>query len=96
MPHNPDIASVFFRAGLIEAWGRGTIKIIDVCIKEGVKPPKFSFDANGVLVEFETETSQKTTQKTEERILEIIAKDQLVSRSEIAKLLGDITEDGVK
>ena len=26
MPYNPDIASAFFRAGIIEAWGSGTLK----------------------------------------------------------------------
>jgi ATP-dependent DNA helicase RecG len=31
IPFNPDIATAFFRAGLIEAWGRGTLKIIEEC-----------------------------------------------------------------
>ncbi|HMQ46872.1 MAG TPA: GIY-YIG nuclease family protein [Saprospiraceae bacterium] len=30
-PFNPDIASTFFRAGLIEAWGRETLKIMEEC-----------------------------------------------------------------
>jgi ATP-dependent DNA helicase RecG len=29
MPYNPLIANAFFRAGLIEAWGRGIYKIIE-------------------------------------------------------------------
>ncbi len=30
-PFNPDIANALFRAGYIESWGRGTIKIINAC-----------------------------------------------------------------
>jgi ATP-dependent DNA helicase RecG len=41
-PHNPDIANTFFRAGYIESWGRGTIKIINACKAHKIAPPKFS------------------------------------------------------
>ena len=30
-PHNPRVAQVFFRAGMIEAWGRGIRRIVDLC-----------------------------------------------------------------
>ena len=36
-PRNPIIADVCFRGGYIDAWGRGTIKIIDTC-KQAVLP----------------------------------------------------------
>lgn len=29
LPWNPAIASVFYRRGIIEAWGRGTIKMAE-------------------------------------------------------------------
>lgn len=41
-PHNPDIANTFFRAGYIESWGRGTIKIINACKTHKIVPPIFS------------------------------------------------------
>lgn len=41
-PHNPDIANTFFRAGYIESWGRGTIKIINACKAHKIAPPIFS------------------------------------------------------
>jgi ATP-dependent DNA helicase RecG len=41
-------------------------------------------------------TTQKTTRKTEFRIFEILLINLRASRTEIAELLGDITEDGVK
>lgn len=41
-PHNPDIANAFFRAGYIESWGRGTIKMINACKAHKIAPPVFS------------------------------------------------------
>ncbi|HKK81593.1 MAG TPA: ATP-binding protein [Prolixibacteraceae bacterium] len=38
-PHNPILAGTFFKGGLIEAWGRGTIKIINECKKAGLHEP---------------------------------------------------------
>ncbi len=39
--YNPDIANTFFRAGFIEAWGRGTLKIIKECKKADLPEPEF-------------------------------------------------------
>lgn len=52
-PYNPDIANCFFRAGLIEAWGRGTLKIMNECKNANVSLPKFKYDMSGFWVEFE-------------------------------------------
>jgi len=41
IPYNPDIANAFFRAGLVESWGRGTIKIIEKCKEHGLPKPEF-------------------------------------------------------
>ena len=41
-PRNPYIANVFQKAGYIEAWGRGTNKIIQVCIQAGLPEPQFT------------------------------------------------------
>ena len=77
-PYNPDIANVFFRSGMIEAWGRGVEKVFDSCRKSGVKEPDLRYEKIGLWVEFlftaqeiqtttkETETTtQETTQETE-------------------------------
>ncbi len=55
-PYNPDIANAFFRAGYIEAWGRGTIKIIDQCKERGLPAPKFENDGNDFWVTFKKNT----------------------------------------
>jgi ATP-dependent DNA helicase RecG len=41
IPYNPDIANAFFRAGFVESWGRGTIKIIEQCKEHGLPKPEF-------------------------------------------------------
>lgn len=40
-PYNPDIANALFKAGYIESWGRGTIKIISECINHQLPPPNY-------------------------------------------------------
>jgi ATP-dependent DNA helicase RecG len=49
-PYNPTIASVFFKGGLIEAWGRGTINIISECLKAGLPEPSFESVFGGISV----------------------------------------------
>src|SRR5258706_1148705 len=51
VPYNPDIASVFFRAALLESWGRGIDLIRDACLAHGSPPPVFRWD-NGLWMEF--------------------------------------------
>jgi len=50
-PFNPDIANTLFRAGYIESWGRGTIKMIKACRAHKIAPPIFSNDAPDFQVE---------------------------------------------
>ncbi len=38
-PWNPIIAEVFYRSGIIERWGTGTLKIIDWCRSGNTPPP---------------------------------------------------------
>ena len=38
-PWNPIIANVFYRAGIIERWGTGTLNIIDWCEENDNPPP---------------------------------------------------------
>jgi ATP-dependent DNA helicase RecG len=43
-PRNKLLAEVFYYAGFIEAWGRGTIKIVEKCIEQGLPEPDFKED----------------------------------------------------
>lgn len=49
-PHNPILAGVFFKGGLIEAWGRGTINIVNECIIAGLPEPTFKSEFGGISV----------------------------------------------
>ena len=52
-PHNPVIANAFFRAGLIEAWGRGVQRIIASCEELGSPLPEWRLEPeDGLWVEF--------------------------------------------
>ena len=46
-PHNPRIAYAFFRAGMIEAWGRGIRRIVDLCREAGNQTPTWRLEAGG-------------------------------------------------
>jgi ATP-dependent DNA helicase RecG len=51
-PWNPLIAGVFYRRGLIETWGRGTLKMAELTEQAGLVPPEFEEQAGAVLVRF--------------------------------------------
>ena len=49
---NPLIADVFYRAGLIEKWGRGTDRVVVQCAETGIAPPEFREIAGSTAVTF--------------------------------------------
>lgn len=49
-PRNPHIAEIFFKAGYIEAWGRGTTNIITECLTAGLPEPRLEEDQGGLRV----------------------------------------------
>jgi ATP-dependent DNA helicase RecG len=46
LPWNPLMASIFYRRGIIESWGRGTIKMAELAISAGLPRPEIE-DAGG-------------------------------------------------
>lgn len=51
-PRNVNIANVFFKAGYVESWGRGTTKIISSCLEAGLPEPVIEEDQGGFRVVF--------------------------------------------
>ena len=51
-PRNELLADIFFKAGLIETWGRGTIKITNECKKAKMPEPEFKEEFGGFSVYF--------------------------------------------
>ncbi|MCP5052532.1 MAG: winged helix-turn-helix transcriptional regulator [bacterium] len=52
-PYNPDIANAFFRAGLIESWGRGIEKIDTECRKHGIPAPEYNYWPSSFMLEMD-------------------------------------------
>jgi ATP-dependent DNA helicase RecG len=48
MPRNKLLAGIFYYAGFIEAWGRGTTMIVEKCLEGGLPEPDF-YEQNGVM-----------------------------------------------
>jgi ATP-dependent DNA helicase RecG len=52
-PWNPLIAQVFYRRGIIETWGRGTLKIARLMREAGLEPPITTVRTGAVVVTFD-------------------------------------------
>lgn len=59
------IADVFYRAGMIENWGRGTNRVIDQCREAGISTPEFRVVGNFTVVTFRVKVGQ-TAQVTDQ------------------------------
>ena len=105
---NSVLASILLRTDLIEKLGTGIGRINQALKNEGHKNANFEFsrffavifDRNNIVGKTREETTQKntqeTTQETTQKIIEILKNNPTISRKEIALLIDDITEDGVK
>lgn len=51
-PGNVLLAETFYKAGLVETWGRGTLKIIEQCKEAGLPEPDFNEDTGVITVTF--------------------------------------------
>ena len=49
-PYNPKLANIFFKSGLIEAWGRGFEKIKEACGLYDGPLPEYEINATGIMV----------------------------------------------
>jgi len=89
-PYNPDIANAFFRAGIVETWGRGIERIVESCQKAGTTMPKFEYKQTGLWVEFPfvEKSSEIGSEKSSEKILGIIENNPQISARRIAEQLG--------
>lgn len=60
-PRNKLLADVFYFAGFIEAWGRGTLKILEKCRDQGLPEPEFN-NEHGVMtvIFYKTKWNEET------------------------------------
>jgi ATP-dependent DNA helicase RecG len=96
-PWNPLIAQVFYRRGIIETWGRGTIKMRDLTIAAGLPKPEIECPPGEVVVRFRPATglthiqqvlgAESKAESLRKTILALLSQGAL-SKSEIAAGLG--------
>ena len=96
-PRNRNIANAFFKAGFIDAWGRGYKKIREGFESAGLPMPKVENFCGGVRVTFQRKsatdtTTEKTTQKSVEKSVEkvwrLIKQDPYITTKQIADAVG--------
>lgn len=100
IPYNPLVASAFFRAGYIEAWGRGIEKINNECKLAGIPTPGINYDYAGLMltfksdiagkvkVETQVETQVEKKSKTPALILHILSSHPGMTLAELAESTG--------
>lgn len=59
VPFNPSIANAFYRAGYIEAWGRGIQKMFEACRALGTPDPEYTILGNDLTVKLTALASSK-------------------------------------
>ena len=94
-PFNPIIANVFYKAGLIENWGRGTTNIIKDCIAYGLPKPTFEYEWTAVRVTFYkaklNEGTNVGTNVGTNELLEFISANQPVRVSHMKEHFNQVT-----
>jgi len=84
-PRNPIIAYVSFKGGYIDAWGRGTIKILDTCKQAGLPEPEMQEQDGGFII-----TLFKNN-LTEEQLIKLGLNDRQLKAVFFVKEKGSIT-----
>lgn len=98
-PWNPLIAQAFYRRGIIEAWGRGTNKMIELTEQAGLAAPEFECRAGEVLVRFRPTRYVPPTRvghdlsALQREILEILAVSGPISRATLRAALRTVAAD---
>jgi ATP-dependent DNA helicase RecG len=90
LPWNPLIARVFHRRGIIESWGRGTLKIAELTEKAGLPRPEIEEAGGCLVVRFFPDRYVPPRQVAhdisprQQRILQLLSKHSYLAVREIA------------
>jgi ATP-dependent DNA helicase RecG len=91
---NKLIANVFYRSGQIEAWGRGTLKILEEAHKGDYPEPEFEDFEDGILVRFGKKIFAENQHipsiseiKYADNILKLIKENQKITIKQMAEKL---------
>lgn len=77
-PWNPLIAQAFYRRGIIESWGRGTLKIRELLIAAQLPVPEFESGHGEVLVRFRADVAAQLARSHTEQVIEQVTEQVAV------------------
>jgi ATP-dependent DNA helicase RecG len=97
-PFNKNVADIFFKAGFIEAWGRGIAKITSGFKNEGLKIPVFETTMGGIMVTIErpgngkklqtkNNVTDNVTDIRKNQIIRLIQENNQITMTQLAKKL---------
>jgi ATP-dependent DNA helicase RecG len=100
-PFNPDLANTFFRAGMVESWGRGIERMLEACRTAGVPAPGLRVEGSGLWVEFtvperardgaaiaSVEPSVKASVRTSVKIVQLLQANPEMTLAQVAGQVG--------
>ena len=104
LPWNPLIAQVFYRRGIIEQWGRGTIKMAELATSAGLSEPEIEDAGGGITVRFRSKTYvpprsvERGVTERQRSILTLLSDtpDGLALREIVPSLAGSATERQIR
>ena len=94
MPWNPYIANVFYRRGVIEQWGRGTLKIVELAEQAGLPRPEIVEIPGAVVVRFRPgryEPPRRVGHDLSERQQEILRLLNVAGGQSLGQIQGFVT-----
>lgn len=92
-PFNPDIANVFFRAGKIEAWGRGIARIFESCQKENAPKPLIDIETTGFWIHFPLPVQNNYDRMTGKSSVKSSVKIVNLLKTKPEKIIPEIAEE---
>ena len=87
-PRNPKIAEACFKAGYIDTWGRGTLKIINACKEAGLTEPMLEETNGGIAITL----FKKADGKNSETIRKEFGKNSETIRKQFGKAIAHAFE----
>ncbi|MDP5170621.1 MAG: hypothetical protein NWR72_10270 [Bacteroidia bacterium] len=83
-PRNPLIADALFRAGYLDLWGYGTLKIFKACQEAGLPAPEFKEAFGGMMVVLYQKVTPQVTPQVKQ-LLQVLEGE--LSRSDLQERL---------
>ena len=78
-PYNPKLANIFFKSGMIEAWGRGFEKIKEACDLYDGPLPEYEINESGIMVLCKACDKYLALLSGKEKVDSIIPDERIVS-----------------